>query len=93
MVKEIVEQWHEENFTMVDEVAQAALITELERELIPRAKVAAALEELRAEMQARMRRPPSFEPEIEVTVKSSARHWLQRLDATITKLGLALGKI
>lgn len=57
--------------------------------MIPRAKVAAAMEELRAEMQARMRRPPSFEPEIEVTVKSSARHWLQRLDATIAKLGLA----
>lgn len=42
-IKEIVENWHEENFTFIDDAAQASLIAQLENAAIPRVTVADTL--------------------------------------------------
>lgn len=86
MIKEIVERWHEENFTMIDEVAQAALIAKLEREFIARTEVAAALGGLQRDLITDARAEATWGSG---TKEDTIKRHFNRL---ITKLGLAPGK-
>lgn len=83
MIEQIIKQWHEENFTMIDEAAQAALIAKLKRELVPRAEVAAALAALKEAYSARTAEGAS------IPWRAAFDFAESELDAAITKLGLA----
>lgn len=58
--------------------------------MTPRAEVAAALAELRKNMCANIDRPNSvgIADDLMLIAKTSTRHWLCELDATIAKLNL-----